>query len=276
MIKDNLYDFLTLIPKGKVVSYNFLSKLFSTHPRWVARINASNQNLDTYPCYKVVGYDGGLSWYVLWIEEKIRRLQKDWIVINGEKIDKKYFWNPKLFNYFVAFPLSKDFLNDFKRLLDELKDSLGTKNFIFQKSSTPHVTLRFLWDLSIEDYNKIVTDSRDKLWPTLQKYSDVNLYLNKFWNFWHRVYFLETNISQRKIFESFYQNYAQMIPYHTELRPYHPHLTLFKAKDSVLTVNESVINRILDKYKFEMKLDKIRFFAAVDNIFQVPLVDISL
>lgn len=91
MIKNLLYDFLQTIPKWKVVSYKFLAEKFWTHPRTIARILAQNIDQDKYPCYKVVCSDGKISWYNLWVEQKISKLEKDWIIINNWKIDKKYF-----------------------------------------------------------------------------------------------------------------------------------------------------------------------------------------
>lgn len=46
----------------------------------------TNKELDIYPCYKVVSTDRGLSGYVLGLEEKKRRLEKDGIRIINEKI----------------------------------------------------------------------------------------------------------------------------------------------------------------------------------------------
>lgn len=80
--------FLTTLPRDKVTTYKALAKKFSTHPRAIATYMRTNTELDSYPCYKVVATDGGLSWYVLWIEEKKKRLVADWVIISDEKVDE--------------------------------------------------------------------------------------------------------------------------------------------------------------------------------------------
>ena len=69
-----ILPFLQTIPQGKVVSYKQLSERFKIHPRVVAKILASNQEQDIYPCFLVVRSDGKLSGYNLGIEEKRKRL----------------------------------------------------------------------------------------------------------------------------------------------------------------------------------------------------------
>lgn len=46
----------------------------------------TNKELDTYPCYKVVASNGGLSGYVLGISEKIKRLENDGVKIHNDKV----------------------------------------------------------------------------------------------------------------------------------------------------------------------------------------------
>ncbi len=80
-------QFLQALPKNKVTTYKALAEKFGTHPRAIAVYMRTNKELDIYPCYKVVANNGWLSGYVLWIEEKIKRLSKDWIIINNNKVD---------------------------------------------------------------------------------------------------------------------------------------------------------------------------------------------
>lgn len=82
--------FLTTLPRDKVTTYKALAEKFATHPRAIATYMRTNTKLDIYPCYKVVAHDGGLSWYVLWVEEKKKRLIADWITISDEKVDENY------------------------------------------------------------------------------------------------------------------------------------------------------------------------------------------
>ncbi|EKE27490.1 MAG: Methylated-DNA-[protein]-cysteine S-methyltransferase DNA binding protein [uncultured bacterium (gcode 4)] len=94
-MKEEIYIFLASIPAWKIVSYKIIWERFGIHPRYVARIMASNKNPDIYPCYKVINADWKIWWYNLWVEEKIRRLEKDRIEIIDWKIGSSYFWNLK-------------------------------------------------------------------------------------------------------------------------------------------------------------------------------------
>ncbi len=88
-----IYHFLTTIPKGKVVSYQTIAQKFHIHPRTVWIVMRKNTQPDKFPCYKVLASDGSLGGFALWLDEKIRRLEKDGIEIINEKVDKKYFRN---------------------------------------------------------------------------------------------------------------------------------------------------------------------------------------
>lgn len=46
----------------------------------------TNKEIDTYPCYKVVGTDGGLRGYIAGLPEKIKRLENDGVKIHNEKV----------------------------------------------------------------------------------------------------------------------------------------------------------------------------------------------
>ncbi len=84
--KLEVLQFLTTLPKNKVTTYKALAEKFNTHPRAIATYMRTNKELDTYPCYKVVATDRSLNWYVLGLEEKQRRLEKDGIRITDEKV----------------------------------------------------------------------------------------------------------------------------------------------------------------------------------------------
>ncbi|EKE26327.1 MAG: Methylated-DNA-[protein]-cysteine S-methyltransferase DNA binding protein [uncultured bacterium (gcode 4)] len=87
-----ILEYLIKVPHSKIVSYKFLSQKFWIHPRVVAKILSKNFEQNKYPCYKVVCNDWKIGWYNLWIEEKIRRLGKDWIKIENNKIHTKHFY----------------------------------------------------------------------------------------------------------------------------------------------------------------------------------------
>ena len=81
-------SFLQTIPKGKVTTYKALAEQFNTHPRAIASIMRGNKEPEVYPCYKVVAADGSISGYSgeNGVEGKIKRLKKDGVHFEGEKI----------------------------------------------------------------------------------------------------------------------------------------------------------------------------------------------
>ena len=93
LIKQKIRDYLQNIPKNRVVTYKFLAQKYNTSPRAIARILSTNTQQDTYPCYKVICSDGSVGGYNLWVEEKIRRLERDGIHIQKGKINTQYLHN---------------------------------------------------------------------------------------------------------------------------------------------------------------------------------------
>lgn len=88
-----IYLNLMKIPKGKVSTYKELSKITEIHPRVIGRILASNENLEEFPCYKIIKSDGKIGGYVLGVEKKRELLEKEGIEIINNKIDlKKYLF----------------------------------------------------------------------------------------------------------------------------------------------------------------------------------------
>ena len=262
-----LLNFLQIIPKNKVVSYWFLWEIFNLHPRQVANILKNNQKQDIYPCYKVVNTDGSLWWYNLWIDEKIKRLENDWIKIENWKILSDYFWTPKIKNFFVAFPLIWEEKAKFKRMYFELK-TISNGSFTLQSFKSPHITLRFFWNIWFWKMYEIISKLENE--NLLSKNKEV--ILNKIWNFNDKVWFF-TNSNEYEEFKNIYQKFHQITWIEIENRSYHPHLTIVRVKN----LNDFPKQKFLDivsKYSFKIKLDKIRFYAAFDNIFQVPICDL--
>lgn len=92
-IDKKILEFLQTIPKNKVVSYKFLGQKFWVHPRKVAAVMRYNKDPITYPCYKVLWFDGKISWYNTHrgVDEKVEKLLSDGIKIDNHRVDKKYF-----------------------------------------------------------------------------------------------------------------------------------------------------------------------------------------
>lgn len=62
-MKEEVYEFLKTIPKGKVVTYGQIAEYLENKKlaRVVGNILHNNPNEDKYSCYKVVDSKGNLS-----------------------------------------------------------------------------------------------------------------------------------------------------------------------------------------------------------------------
>lgn len=78
--------FLNSLPRNKVTTYKALAEKFGTHPRAIATYMRTNKDVNKYACYKVVATNRWLSWYILGVAEKQKRLENDWIRIEDWKV----------------------------------------------------------------------------------------------------------------------------------------------------------------------------------------------
>lgn len=85
-----LQKLLLKIPKGKVSTYGILAKAMNRprNSRYIGYLLKSNPQPNKYPCYKIVKSNGETGGYsgVGGLEEKIRRLQTDSVIIKGGRI----------------------------------------------------------------------------------------------------------------------------------------------------------------------------------------------
>lgn len=90
-MKDEVYDYLTKIPKGKVVTYGQIAEYLGnkSFSRVVGNILHNNPDGDKYPCYKVVNSKGNLSKHYAFggLEEQRRRLENDEIDVEDGKVN---------------------------------------------------------------------------------------------------------------------------------------------------------------------------------------------
>lgn len=93
--KNKLYELLTKIPRGKVITYGRAAEMLG-NKSWARAVgNALHKNPDgeKYPCYKVVNAKGELSAAYAFggIDEQKRRLLSDGITVENNKVDlQKY------------------------------------------------------------------------------------------------------------------------------------------------------------------------------------------
>lgn len=90
-MKEKVYEFLTTIPKGKVVTYSQIAEYLGNKKlaRVVDNILHNNPDKDKYPCYKVVDRNGNLSKHFAFggIEKQKEKLEEDGIIVENYKVD---------------------------------------------------------------------------------------------------------------------------------------------------------------------------------------------
>lgn len=90
-MKERVFEFLTTIPKGKVVTYGQIAEYLGNKrlSRVVGNILHNNPDESRYPCYKVVDRKGRLSKAFAFggIEGQRERLQKEGIIVENYKVD---------------------------------------------------------------------------------------------------------------------------------------------------------------------------------------------
>ena len=99
MDKQAIYDFLTTIPAGKVVTYGQIGEFFGNihYARAIGNILHENPDGTKYPCYKVVNSQGKLSEHYAFggLAAQRQKLLADGIAVKNNRVDlKKYRYQP--------------------------------------------------------------------------------------------------------------------------------------------------------------------------------------
>lgn len=85
-----VYDYLTTIPKGEVVTYGEIAEYLGNKnlARVVGNILHKNPDGDKYPCYKVINSKGMLSKHYAFggIEKQKEKLEAEGIKVMGNKV----------------------------------------------------------------------------------------------------------------------------------------------------------------------------------------------
>lgn len=84
-----VYDVVSTIPKGKVVTYTQVAKRVGKPKAARAVGNAlnKNRNFDAVPCHRVVRADGSMGGYVYGIQKKIALLKKEGVEIEQGRVN---------------------------------------------------------------------------------------------------------------------------------------------------------------------------------------------
>lgn len=97
VMKEQIYTYLTHIPKGKVVTYKQIAVYLgsASYARVVGNLLHNNPDEHKYPCYKVVNSKGHLSPHYAFggIRVQKRKLENDGIEVFDNSVDlEKYKW----------------------------------------------------------------------------------------------------------------------------------------------------------------------------------------
>lgn len=81
--KEDVYNMLLNIPRGKVVTYGSIAKVLGNPKasRLIGQIIGRNPNPISVPCHRVVMSNGKIGGYMYGIDKKIDLLRKEGIVI---------------------------------------------------------------------------------------------------------------------------------------------------------------------------------------------------
>lgn len=86
-LKQDCYNLLRKIPKGKVTTYKILAdKLGTKAYRGIGQIVGANPNAPEVPCHRVVKSDGNISGYAFGVDKKIALLKQEGIEVENGKI----------------------------------------------------------------------------------------------------------------------------------------------------------------------------------------------
>ena len=97
-MKEKVYSYLRMIPKGKVVTYGQIGEYLGNknYCRAIGNILHNNPDPITNPCFKVVNSKGELSSNfgdIGGIETQRKRLEEDGVEVVDYKVDlNKYQW----------------------------------------------------------------------------------------------------------------------------------------------------------------------------------------
>lgn len=94
-MKEKVYEYLTRIPQGKVVTYKQIAEYLGNPSlcRYVGTVLHNNPDPIRYPCYKVVNSRGKLADHFGdgGISVQRQRLLVDGIVVQNDRVDLKEY-----------------------------------------------------------------------------------------------------------------------------------------------------------------------------------------
>ena len=101
--KETVYKIVSLIPKGRVLTYGSLAKLSGAKsPRIVGNLLHNNTEPKRIPCHRVVNSKGEVATKYAFggAAAQITKLQKEGVTVGDKTVDlDKYLWRPNKILY---------------------------------------------------------------------------------------------------------------------------------------------------------------------------------
>ena len=87
-LAEKCYQLLLRVPKGGVTTYKELAEAVGTRAyRAVGQAMNRNPRLIEVPCHRVVCSNGEIGGYALGVEKKIELLQKEGVLVKGNRVE---------------------------------------------------------------------------------------------------------------------------------------------------------------------------------------------
>ena len=87
-LAEKCYQLLLRVPEGQVATYKALAEAIGTRAyRAVGQAMNRNPRLIEVPCHRVVCINGEIGRYALGVEKKIELLQKEGVVVKGNRVE---------------------------------------------------------------------------------------------------------------------------------------------------------------------------------------------
>jgi methylated-DNA-[protein]-cysteine S-methyltransferase len=91
-MREELFELVKKIPKGKVTTYKKLAKELNTSPRAIGKLLNTNKELVIIPCHRVIKTNTELGGYKLGVKKKKELLKKEGVKIEKNKVSKKFLY----------------------------------------------------------------------------------------------------------------------------------------------------------------------------------------
>ncbi len=172
-----------------------------------------------------------------------------------------------LHSTFLAIPLEGQSKNAFQEAQSRLKEFDAI--FRFQNPDSPHLTLQFWKEVMEIEYYQIIPQSKkiaDSSSPFSLKVQGVSTFGSRGED---RVLYLDVPFSDELA------RLKKRCPWPNS-EPFTPHITLAWIKHpGKFAVHKKKILKVIGEVEFEMRVDRVRLYAEVGGVKQVPIQDFN-